>query len=196
MSATIPDAVVLTLLMERPMHGYELIRELDLREVRDWAQISRPQVYYSLRKLANAGWIARTEDNNESGGPEREVYAVTETGERTLAEALDQEHWATEREVPRFVTWLALRHRASPKAMRKVITARRRFLQRELAKEEETLRAIQAEPAQVMDAAGLMVEFGIQRFKLELQWLDTVEQRLLGRSLVRSDRECAPSSSR
>jgi len=30
-----------------------------------------------------------------------------------------------------------------------------------------------------MDAASLMVEFGIQRFKLELAWLDAVEQRLL-----------------
>ena len=49
---TIPDLVVLGLLSEGPMHGYEIVAELERREVKDWAGISRPQVYYSLDKLA------------------------------------------------------------------------------------------------------------------------------------------------
>ncbi len=48
---TTPDLVVLSLLSEQPMHGYQLNQTLENREVRDWAVISRPQVYYSLRKL-------------------------------------------------------------------------------------------------------------------------------------------------
>jgi hypothetical protein len=39
------------------MHGYGVNQELARREVRDWAGVSRPQVYYSLRKLADAGHI-------------------------------------------------------------------------------------------------------------------------------------------
>ena len=49
---TTPDLVLLSLLAERPMHGYQANAELERREVRDWAGISRPQVYYSLEKLA------------------------------------------------------------------------------------------------------------------------------------------------
>ena len=52
---TTPDLVLLSLLAERPMHGYQANAELVRREIRDWAGISRPQVYYSLEKLAQ-GW--------------------------------------------------------------------------------------------------------------------------------------------
>ena len=54
---TTPDLVVLSLLAEKPRHGYEVNQELEWRDVRDWAGISRPQVYYSLAKLARNGMI-------------------------------------------------------------------------------------------------------------------------------------------
>jgi len=64
---TTPDLVLLSLLAERPMHGYQANLELERREIRDWAGISRPQVYYSLEKLARAGMI-RHEEACGSGG--------------------------------------------------------------------------------------------------------------------------------
>src|SRR5260370_23716288 len=44
------DLVLLSLLAERPMHGYQANLELERREIHDWANVSRPQVYYSLEK--------------------------------------------------------------------------------------------------------------------------------------------------
>ncbi len=58
---TTPDLVVLSLLSEQPMHGYQVNQTLEYREVRDWAGISRPQVYYSLRKLERLALIAPEE---------------------------------------------------------------------------------------------------------------------------------------
>ena len=58
---TVADLVVLALLHERPMHGYAASAELEYREARDWAGISRPQVYYSLKKLAEQGAEAYSE---------------------------------------------------------------------------------------------------------------------------------------
>src|ERR1700687_1719675 len=54
---TTPDLVLLSLLAERAMHGYEANLELERRNVRDWTGISRPQVYYSLEKLGTLGLI-------------------------------------------------------------------------------------------------------------------------------------------
>ncbi len=54
LALTTPDLVLLSLLAERPMHGYQANLELERREIRDWAGISRPQVYYSLEKLGLA----------------------------------------------------------------------------------------------------------------------------------------------
>ena len=45
---TTPDLVLLSLLAERPMHGYQANAELVRREIKDWAGISRPQVLYRL----------------------------------------------------------------------------------------------------------------------------------------------------
>src|SRR3954465_12905778 len=55
---TLADLVLLSLLAEKRMHGYELWAELERRQVEKWASISRAQVYYSLRKLADARALA------------------------------------------------------------------------------------------------------------------------------------------
>src|SRR5437764_1083588 len=105
---TTPDLVLLSLLAERPMHGYQANAELERREVRDWASISRPQVYYSLEKLAARGLLRGQKSREPAEGPERQVFATTAKGRAALADALEREDWTTQRERPAFLTWLAL----------------------------------------------------------------------------------------
>src|SRR5437867_11639584 len=77
---TTPDLVLLSLLAERPMHGYQANLELERREVRDWAGMSRPQVYYSLEKLARRGLVRTNKSDEPAAGPERTVFATTARG--------------------------------------------------------------------------------------------------------------------
>ena len=105
---TTPDLVLLSLLAERPMHGYQANLELERREIRDWAGISRPQVYYSLEKLAKAGLIRSSESEEPAAGPERSSFETSAKGKAALAEALEREEWTTQRERPAFLTWVAL----------------------------------------------------------------------------------------
>ncbi|MEP7327056.1 MAG: PadR family transcriptional regulator, partial [Gemmatimonadota bacterium] len=105
---TTPDLVVLTLLSERPMHGYELNAELERRDVRDWAGISRPQVYYSINKLADLGLLEAVESSTPATGPDRRIYRPTSLGQRGLADTLERTEWATQRPPPPFLTWLAM----------------------------------------------------------------------------------------
>ena len=66
---TVPDLVLLSLLAEQPMHGYQANLELERRQVQDWAGVSRPQVYYSLEKLTRLGLIAEVGDHEPPLGP-------------------------------------------------------------------------------------------------------------------------------
>ena len=66
---TVPDLVVLSLLAERPMHGYEVVAELDRRQIADWANVSRPQVYYSLDKLLRLGLLLPGTDTEPAAVP-------------------------------------------------------------------------------------------------------------------------------
>ena len=56
-SLTTADLVVLSLLTERAMHGYELLGEYERQEIADWASVSKAQVYYALQKLAELDLI-------------------------------------------------------------------------------------------------------------------------------------------
>src|SRR3982074_1176065 len=94
---TTPDLVLLSLLAERPMHGYQANLELERREVRDWAGISRPQVYYSLEKLERLRLVRTAKNEEPVAGPERRVLVTTAKGRTALADALEKETWATQR---------------------------------------------------------------------------------------------------
>jgi len=175
---TTPDLVLMSLLAERAMHGYEANLELERRQVRDWAGISRPQVYYSLEKLARLGLIRVDGRAEAAAGPERRVYATTAKGRAAMAGALEGEDWATERDRPAFLTWMALSWLARPGVFQQQIGRRREFLEAELAREEATLRAIRAEVGHRFHEAVWMVSLIIQQFRTELRWLDKVAREL------------------
>src|SRR3989449_9329213 len=82
---TTPDLVLLSLLAERPMHGYQANLELKRRGIRDWANVSRPQLYYSLEKLARAGLICAAGTDKPAEGPERKTFEKTGKGGGALA---------------------------------------------------------------------------------------------------------------
>lgn len=175
---SIPDMVVLSLLAEQPMHGYALNQELVRREVRDWAGISRPQVYYSIRKLLEAGLLQVVAADSDAAGPEKQVVATSPAGKAALVDGLSEMWWARQREVPAFLTWLALSGNVDDARRRAVIAERRQYLVGELAKEQETLRAVEAEDGPLVIVGKLMIGLTIRRFEDEIAWLSEVEQAL------------------
>jgi DNA-binding PadR family transcriptional regulator len=177
-SLTSPDLVVLSLLAERPMHGYQANVELERREIHDWAAISRPQVYYSLEKLARAGLLRRSETGEPAAGPERASFETTAKGRAALADALERQEWTTQRERPSFLTWIALSWLARPGVSEKQIERRREFLEHELAREKEVLRSILQEVGHPYHEAVWMVSFWIEHCQLELRWLRKLKREL------------------
>jgi DNA-binding PadR family transcriptional regulator len=171
---TTPDLVLLSLLAERAMHGYEANLELERRCVGDWAGISRPQVYYSLDKLAAAGFV-RTGDNDEpAAGPERRVFETTAKGRHALSDALEREEWATQRDRPAFLTWVALSWQARPGVFATQIQRREEFLRKELTRLEKEMESILREVGHSYHEAVWMVSLMIEKFKTELRWLRKV----------------------
>lgn len=178
---TLPDLVLLSLLSERPMHGYEANAELERRQVRDWAAISRPQVYYSLEKLSRLGLVRPTDSTQPQQGPERHVLSTTARGREALALSLEREEWALQHERPQFLTWMALSWLARPGVVRQQLERRRKFLAAELERERETLNAVLAEVGHEFHEAVWMIRLMIEQFEVELRWLANVEAGLARR---------------
>jgi DNA-binding PadR family transcriptional regulator len=182
---TTPDLVLLSLLAEQAMHGYQANAELERREVRDWAGISRPQVYYSLEKLAQLGLVRASEMEAPAAGPERSAFQTTAKGRAALADALEREEWAMHRERPPFLTWIALSWQARPGVFRQQIRRRWEFLENELSREEATLRSIRQEVGHSFHEAVWMVSLIIEQFRGELRWLRKLERELPRRAAAK-----------
>lgn len=80
-------AAILALLAEQPMHGYQVISELDERTGGAWKP-SPGSVYPTLQMLEDEGLLQAEPDNG------RKVFHLTEAG-REAAESGEQEPWAT-----------------------------------------------------------------------------------------------------
>jgi len=80
-------AALLALLAERPMHGYEMIQELDGRTGGAWRP-SPGSVYPTLQLLADEGLIT----SEETGGRRR--FSLTEAGRAEATEAAAAPPWA------------------------------------------------------------------------------------------------------
>ena len=78
-------AAILTLLAERPMHGYEMIQEIKERSAELWKP-SPGSVYPTLQLLADEGLI------NDEGSGSRRLYALTEEG-RAAAAKIETPPW-------------------------------------------------------------------------------------------------------
>jgi DNA-binding PadR family transcriptional regulator len=173
---TLADLVVISLLIEQPMHGYELWAELSRRQVEKWASVSKPQVYYSLRKLEEAGHIEIAKSDDAALGPDRRVYRPTTDGRRALADALASSRWATKRPASPFLTWMVLSWQARPRDAATQIQRRRAFLERQLEEDRAALKAIIDETSPTSDAA-MVVTLGVRQFEAELEWLKDVARR-------------------
>jgi DNA-binding PadR family transcriptional regulator len=182
LALTTPDLVLLSLLAERPMHGYQANLELERREILDWANVSRPQVYYSLEKLAKRGLLRSLEAENSMEGPERSPYETTVKGREALADALEHAGWTTHRERPPFLTWMALSWQARPGVFRSQLKRRRKFLLKEIAREKKTLLSIYAEVGHKYHEAVWMVSLMMAQMRTEVLWSKRLERELARRA--------------
>lgn len=83
-------AAVLALLKEQPMHGYQIIREIEERTGGTWKP-SAGSVYPTLQLLADEGLVT-TET-----AADRKIYALTDAGKEEAAAAAESAPWASTR---------------------------------------------------------------------------------------------------
>jgi hypothetical protein len=73
---------------------------------------------------------------------------------------------------------MALSWQARPGVIRRQIERRKQFLEQELAREEQTLTAVENEVGHRFHEAVWMITLVIEQFRTELRWLDKVEREL------------------
>lgn len=83
------DVAVLSVISERDVYGYELVKRL--REL-GLSEIAEASVYGTLRRLYNAGEMSAYLVASD-GGPHRKYYSLTSQGSKSLRVGLNE--WAS-----------------------------------------------------------------------------------------------------
>lgn len=175
---TTADLLVLSLLSERAMHGYELLREFDQQEVTEWARVSRPHVYYALQKLARLGLTVQVaEKAAPSSIRGRIIYQVSLLGKAALRDDLGRAAWASAKAPTPFSTWFGLSIHTSPARRKKVLASRAAFLKSEIERKNKTLEFIKNYKS-IRAPAGLqLVRLYIEQCFTELRWIESLESK-------------------
>ena len=170
-SLTKADLIVLSLLAERPMNGYELIGEYERQEVADWASVSKAQVYYAIQKLEGLALIASSLQESSTGTRERTIYRPTKTGSAELGKSLVNEEWARARVAQPFSTWLGLSIHISAAEKQKVLRERENFIKGEITREQASLAYIKTLNSARAKVGYEIVRLVIRQFEVELEWI-------------------------
>lgn len=87
-SLTDAELALLSLLIESPMHGYQIEQTIEERGMRDWTQIGFSSIYYLLDKMKGKGWLTSSLAQGSGKGPARQVYQITPAGQQTWKAAV------------------------------------------------------------------------------------------------------------
>lgn len=89
-SGAITRLSLLALLSFKPMHGYELRREIEDRRMDRWADVRYGSIYAGLKQLAKEELLEETGTEQEGKLPPRTLYRTTEAGKEQMLELLRQ----------------------------------------------------------------------------------------------------------
>lgn len=162
------ELLLLGLLRRKDMHGYQLTEFIN-QNMGSCVDLKKPTAYFLLDKMAEAGWIAQTEEQ-EGNRPPRRVYQMTPDGEaafqRLLRENLAAFHSA------RFPgdIGLAFLDALPPGEARAYLEQRRETIRAEL----ETAQAI----PQHTGSMQLVIEHLRHHLAAEYEWLDRLIHRI------------------
>jgi DNA-binding PadR family transcriptional regulator len=126
----------LALLVERPMHPYEMYQTLVTRAEDRLVKVRPGSLYHAVERLTRQGFVESMGTDREGNRPERTTYRITESGQLSLSERVADMIANPINEYPEFPLAVAEAHNLSKEIFIELLGRRRVRLLSEL----ETLR--------------------------------------------------------
>jgi DNA-binding PadR family transcriptional regulator len=162
------ELAILSLIVEKPRHGYEVEQVIEARGMRNWTDIGFSSIYYLLNKLKAKGLISVVQQQTEGRGPARKVYQTTKAGyQEWYQKSLETLRSPAQQLVP-FLLGLSV---LPAFKMEKALEAIQAYLtsleerRAELIRTEEGQKPIPPHVATMFDYSRAMID-------CEIQWID------------------------
>lgn len=172
------ELAILGLLKERPMHGYQLSRELTQSLGGFW-RVSYGSLYPTLRRLERDGAVVSQASDQPSAGRRKNVYTVTEHGEEIFLELLQETPHDTQSEDTRFRVRLAFFRYLPPETRLRLLERRRASLEDRLTSIVDSLGVARD---RVDHYALALMQHGRDSTASDIAWLDGLIDAERGRT--------------
>ncbi|ATD70410.1 MULTISPECIES: PadR family transcriptional regulator [Gordonia] len=168
--------LVLGLLLERPMHPYEMVQTTVARREDRLAKFRAGTLYHAVDRLATNELIEVHEIRREGNRPERTVYAITEQGRRALTENLERILETRPEEYPELYLALSEAHGLPRNRVVELLERRVATMRADLADVEVAVAEIRSRGKPEM----FFLDEGcrIATLTAQIAWLDDLVDRL------------------
>ena len=183
------ELAILGSLKDRPMHGYQLSREMGEALGGFW-RVSYGSLYPTLRRLEREGEVETVPDENAGSGRRKHVYRITTKGESAFLELLQAAPGDTNSEDTRFRVRLAFFRYLPPETRIRLLERRRAALQERLNTMADPQRASRSRDDDYIRA---LKDHGRRATRSDIEWLDDL---ILAERAKSADRELRQSSGR
>jgi|ERR1700736_5536485 DNA-binding PadR family transcriptional regulator len=131
---------VMNLLLERPMHPYEMKSKMKERGHDQVIKLKGGSIYDTVERLEAGGFISSQAPSREGRRPERTVYAITENGRDEITDWLKELLTQPVHEYPRFGAALAFFAALAKDEVVRLLKLRIALLDGQIAGEEKQLK--------------------------------------------------------
>lgn len=159
---------VLTAVVQRPMHPYEMASVLRARGKDQDMPIKWGSLYTVVRNLDKHGFLEAVESGRQGGRPERTVYRITEAG-RQEADDWTRELLSTpEREPSAFEAGLSVMGGLGPDEVTSLLRRRLELLENQIAADRP---ALEEERGQVLRLFLVESEYALAMLEAQAAWV-------------------------
>lgn len=169
------ELAILSLIHEKPCHGYEIEQVIEERGMRDWTEVGFSSIYYLLKKLEKSGSIESQLEPESGQGPARRVYHITPAGRAAWREGV-LELLANPRPVyDPFQLGLSNLPGLAPG---EVLAALQQYRDRLAERRDYVQRRWHRDNAPLPDHVDAMFDLSMTLIEAELAWIERLIQRL------------------
>jgi DNA-binding PadR family transcriptional regulator len=162
------ELAILGLLKERPMHGYELRKQLSQKLGLFWT-VSFGSLYPTLKKLERRGVVEKVAPEGGERPRRKQEYRITAAGEDDFLMLL-AEFDTSAHEEDKFPLRLAFFRYLKPEIRLRLLERRRHYLEERLAQGERALQRALRLRADTYTVA--LMRHGVNGINNDITWLD------------------------
>ena len=164
------ELAILSLIAEKPRHGYELEQVIEERGMRSWTDVAFSSIYFILNGLVKKGLATAAPQPAAGRGPAKKVFSATASGHAALHDGILLAISGAEHDNRRFLLGLCCLPLLKPTEVQESFARRNAFLMAKIAE-------LSAHPALTNPGFPLhvraMFEYSLALLRTELDWSQT-----------------------